>query len=213
MIFAYYRYIHYNKHMLKNGENEGKSDAELVALSLADQENYAYIIRRYEALLLRYILRLSNFSREEAEDILQDIFIKVYQNLNSFDPGLKFSSWIYRITHNEVISAFRKNKNKARAVSWDEDNKIVEQLAADFDIKKELDQDMLNKNIMDILKTMDYKYAQVLELKFLENKSYKEISDILQKPENTIATWINRAKKQFKSKLDKVSWHEAGPSQ
>lgn len=188
--------------MTNIGEIEQKSDAELVALSLSDQNNYAYIIKRYEAQLLRYILRLSNNSREEAEDVLQDVFIKVYQNLNSFDPKLKFSSWIYRITHNEVISAFRKNKNKSQAMSWDVDNKIIEQITADFDIKQEVDNDIMSQQVKEILKKMDYKYAQVLELKFLENKSYKEISDILQKPENTIATWINRAKKQFKAKLD-----------
>jgi RNA polymerase sigma-70 factor (ECF subfamily) len=183
------------------GEIAQKSDAELVALSLENQENYAYIIKRYEAQLGRYVLRLSNFSREEAEDILQDVFIKVYQNLNSFDPKLKFSSWIYRITHNEVISCFRKNKNVSKVISWDVDNDIVDQIVFDFDIKKELDRENLAEQIKKILKTMDYKYAQVLELKFLEEKSYKEISDILQKPENTIATWINRAKKQFKVKL------------
>jgi RNA polymerase sigma-70 factor, ECF subfamily len=192
--------------MLKNGEIEQKSDADLVKLSLADQANYAYLIRRYEKQLLRYILRLSNFTREEAEDVLQEVFIKVYQNLNSFDPKLKFSSWIYRITHNQVISTFRKDKNKIKTVSWDEDNKSVEMVVTDFDINKELDKENLSGHIGQILKGMDYKYAQVLVLKFLENKSYKEISDILQKPENTIATWINRAKKQFKGNLSQAKW-------
>ncbi|MCX6740698.1 MAG: RNA polymerase sigma factor [Candidatus Parcubacteria bacterium] len=187
------------------GEIEQKSDAELVALSLAKQENYVYIIKRYEAQLKRYILRLSSFSREEAEDILQDVFIKVYQNLNSFDPRLKFSSWIYRIVHNEVITSFRRNKNKSKVISWDIDNKIIDKIQSDFDIKRRLDQESLAIQIRKIFKDMDYKYAQVLELKFLENKSYKEISDILQKPENTIATWISRAKKQFKEKIKQTN--------
>jgi RNA polymerase sigma-70 factor (ECF subfamily) len=189
--------------MLTNGEIEQKSDAELVALSLADQGNYAHIIRRYERQLLRYVLRLSSFSREEAEDVLQDVFIKVYQNLNSFDPKLKFSSWIYRITHNEVISAFRKNKNKSQVISWDVDSKIVDQVVADFDIKKELDNKLLAEQIDRVFDAMDFKYAQVLVLRYLENKSYKEISDILQKPENTVATMISRAKKKFKDSIGK----------
>jgi RNA polymerase sigma-70 factor, ECF subfamily len=192
--------------MLTNGEIEQKSDAELVALSLENQENYAYIIRRYEAQLKRYILRLSSFSREESEDILQDVFIKVYQNLNSFDSGLKFSSWIYRITHNEVISAFRKNKNKSQVISWDVDSKVVEQVVADFDIKKEMDNNLLAEQIDRVFETMDFKYAQVLVLRYLENKSYKEISDILQKPENTVATMISRAKKKFKDSIGKKDW-------
>ena len=193
---------------MNNGEIEQKSDAELVELSLKRQENYAYLIRRYENQLLRYILRLSNFSKEEAEDVLQEVFIKVYKNLNSFDPKLKFSSWIYRITHNQVISTFRKNKNTSRVISWDVDNKIIDQIIEDFDIREELDNENLSTQIKAVLKTMDYKYAQALELKFLENKSYKEISDILQKPENTIATWISRAKKQFRANLTKAGWKE-----
>jgi len=192
--------------MLTSGEIEQKSDAELVALSLANQGNYAHLIRRYERQLLRYILRLSNFNHEEAEDVLQDVFIKVYQNLNSFDPKLKFSSWIYRITHNEVISAWRKNKNKSQIISWDVDNKMVEQIVADFDIKKELDNQHLAQQIDRVFETMDFKYAQVLVLRFLENKSYKEISDILQKSENTVATMLSRAKKKFKETMGKKDW-------
>jgi RNA polymerase sigma-70 factor, ECF subfamily len=192
--------------MLTYGEIEQKSDAQLVALSLAEQGNFAHIIRRYEKQLLRYVLRLSSFSREEAEDVLQDVFIKVYQNLNSFDPKLKFSSWIYRITHNEVISAFRKNKNKSQTISWDVDNKIVDQVIADFDIKKEMDNKILAEQIDKIFAAMDFKYAQVLVLRYLENKSYKEISDILQKPENTVATMISRAKKKFKETIGNKDW-------
>lgn len=179
------------------------SDEELVKQSLANQENYVYLIRRYEKPLLRYVLRLSNFSHDEAEDVLQEVFIKVYQNLNSFNPKLKFSSWIYRITHNQVISSFRKNKKQIKSVSWDIDNDLVQNIRSDFDIKEELDNNHLQKQIKKILDSMDFKYAQVLALKFLENKSYKEISDILQKPEGTVATLINRAKKNFQSEFKK----------
>lgn len=179
------------------------TDEQLVKSTLARQEDFIHLIKRYEAPLLRYILRLSNFSHDEAEDVLQEVFIKVYQNLNSFDPKLKFSSWVYRITHNEVVSNFRKNKHKAKAFSWDVDNEIIANIAADFDIKKELDNDYLRQQIKKVLAKMDSKYSQVLALKFLENKSYKEISDILQKPEGTVATLINRAKKNFQHELAK----------
>lgn len=189
--------------MLKIEDCENKTDEELVELSLDNQIYFVQLIKRYEAKLLRYILRLSNFNREDAEDVLQEVFIKVYQNLNAFDPQLRFSSWVYRITHNQVISTYRKNKIRPQVISWEMDEDILNNIVADFDIKKEIDNDYLYEQIKKILNKINFKYTQVLVLKFLENKSYREISDILQKPEGTIATLINRAKKQFKEELIK----------
>src|SRR3989339_1384271 len=93
-----------------------KTDEELVSLSLQNQDNYLFLIRRYQDKLLRYIQRISNVSLEDAEDILQEVFIKVYYKLNDFDPDLKFSSWIYRITHNQVISHYRKTQARPKTV-------------------------------------------------------------------------------------------------
>lgn len=189
--------------MHKNIDYQNLTDEELVKISLSNQDVYVYLIKRYEKQLLRYVFRLSSFSHDEAEDVVQEVFIKVYQNLNNFDHKLKFSSWIYRITHNQVISTFRKNKRQIRSVTWDVDNELVQNLKSDFDIGKELDNNYLQKEIKKVLDKMDFKYAQVLALKFLENKSYKEISDILQKPQGTVATLINRAKKNFHKELAK----------
>ena len=65
-----------------------KTDEELVELTLRDQDFLLCLTKRYETKLLSYILRISNISREEAEDILQEVFIKVYYNLNSFDKDI-----------------------------------------------------------------------------------------------------------------------------
>jgi RNA polymerase sigma-70 factor (ECF subfamily) len=182
---------------------QNKSDADLIALVLQNQDDFIYLIRRYEAQLLRYIKRISNFRQEDAEDILQDVFIKVYQNLNDFDPRLKFSSWIYRITHNQVISFYRKNKKNMQAVNWEFNDDIINNLKIDFNLEQKIDGVYLRKKIESVFKKLDFKYAQVLELKFLESKNYQEISDILQKPIGTISTLINRAKKRFKEEFNK----------
>ena len=65
-------------------------------------------------------------------------------------------------------------------------------------IENDVDADILKKDIMNVLYEMDDKYREILILKFIEDKSYDEISDILKKPPGTIATHINRAKKQFR---------------
>ncbi|MCK4918555.1 MAG: RNA polymerase sigma factor [Candidatus Pacebacteria bacterium] len=174
-----------------------KTDEELALLALKDQDYFLLLVRRYEEKLTRYISRISNLDKDEIEDVLQDIFIKVYRNLNAFDTSLKFSSWIYRISHNEVISNYRKFKNKAKIISFDGDGEFIKNIADDLDIEKEISLEDLKINISLILSKMDIKYREVLILRFMEGNNYSEISDILKKPEGTIATLLNRAKKQF----------------
>ena len=180
-----------------------KTDEELVGLILENQDCFLYLVRRYEKKLFRYISRISNLSKDDIEDLLQDIFIKIYKNLNGFDTELKFSSWIYRITHNEVISNYRKYKNKAKIISFDKDGRFIKNIADKLDIEKDLSLIDLKELTSEVLNNMDIKYRDVLVLKFLEMKNYREISDILKKPEGTVATLINRAKKQFLKILEK----------
>lgn len=181
---------------------EKLTDQELVDLTLKSEDNFLYLMQRYETKLLRYIKRLSNISHEEAEDILQESFIKIYQNINGFDKKLKFSSWIYRITHNEVISYWRKTKTRPQNITWEINDQILNNIIADFDINQSIDADLLSQDINRMLNKLDKKYQEVLILKFLEGKSYKEISDILKKPMGTVATLVNRAKKQFRDNID-----------
>jgi len=191
--------------MLENptyNKYENMSDLELVKLSLENKENFYYLIKRYELKIFHYIRRLTNVSQEEREDILQDIFIKVYRNLNGFNPNLKFSSWIYRIAHNEIINHYHKNKSRLKAFSLNLDNNDVyhlDELISDTD-------DIFNylithenaDKIREVLAKLPNKYREILMLRYLEEKKYDEISDILCKPPGTVATLINRAKSKFK---------------
>ncbi len=180
---------------------EGKTDEELVSLTLDNPDYFACLMKNYEAALLRFIYRISGVRREDAEDVLQEVYIKVYRNLRDFDTSLKFSSWIYRITRNHVISESRKRKLRAEQIlSEDEDYQhFVSELSADSQTEKKLNREIINK----ILVELDGKYREVLILNFLEEKSYKEISDIIKKPMGTIATLLNRSKKKFKKEMDR----------
>ena len=174
-----------------------KKDSELVKLSLENQDYFLCIVRKYEAPLMRYIRRITNVSLEDAEDLLQETFIKVYTNLNGFDTSLKFSSWIYRIAHNEVISNFRKLKVRPEKINSEINGDILEKVKSDLNIEKEIDQEILKNKLNQIINQLDIKYKEVVILKYLENKTYEEISDIIKKPINTVGTLINRSKKQL----------------
>ena len=84
------------------------SDREIVEKSLADIDYFSCLYDRYESRLFRYIKRIALVNDEQAHDILQEAFIKIWRNLNEFDQSLKLSSWIYRIVHNETVSCWRK---------------------------------------------------------------------------------------------------------
>lgn len=179
------------------------SDEQLVALVLEQSSAYVFLVERYEEKLLRYVMRIGVRTREDAEDILQDVFLSAYRNLNDFDTDLKFSSWIYRIAHNKVISHFRKVSARVRTTPYEGDVDLLNILASDTDIAAEMDQKLKAEEVREILGAMDERYREVLVLKFLEDKDYKEISDILEKPMGTVATLINRAKKQFREHIAK----------
>ncbi|NUM25843.1 MAG: sigma-70 family RNA polymerase sigma factor [Candidatus Buchananbacteria bacterium] len=176
-----------------------KTDQELVNLTLENQDHFLHIVNRYQQKLLSFILRISNVAPDEAHDLLQEVFIKVYKNLNGYDPSLKFSSWIYRITRNHVISNYRKIKNKPQVLSWEVDEESLSSLTAEINIEKSTDQALLREQLAESLEKLKPKYREVLILRYFEEKSYDEISDIIKKPRGTVGTLINRAKTQLQA--------------
>lgn len=188
--------------MIDHSPCREKIDTELVRMSILDSDHFLCLTKRYEEKLLRYIIRISKFSREDAEDVLQDVFIKTYFNLNDFDKELQFSSWIYRIAHNEAVSAIRK-KVVRPSISME-----VEDLAKfgdAFDMTKEMDNILDRKMIDGVLSKLDEKYREVLVLRFLDEKDYGEIADILKKPVSTVGNLILRGKKLFKEEYEKLT--------
>jgi len=188
--------------MLSDESINEKTDNELVSLSLDNQEYFSYLVQRYERRLISYIIRISGVKLEDAEDVLQDAFVSMFLKLNSFDNGLKFSSWAYRVVRNQTISEFRKRK--VRPLQYFEENDLV-RLADSMGSDDHFDKKVLQDEIRTILDQMDKKYREVLVLKFLEEKDYNEISDILKKPVGTVGTLVNRAKKKFLVIYEKIN--------
>ncbi len=167
-----------------------------------DRELYSEIIKRYQAKLSHY-LRKFICDADELEDILQDVFIKAYRNLYSFDIKKKFSSWIYRIAHNEAVNYLKKN-SKIK-ISLDEvEYKIVDEK---IDLNGRVDKVFLKKEIGKYLESIKLKYREPIILFYFEQKSYEEISDILRIPTSSVGTLISRGKKMIKEKLEKEKIH------
>ena len=179
-----------------------KTDEQLATESLKDKNKFAVLVDRYEQKLMRYIRRLTGLQTEHAQDILQETFIKIYRNLNNFDPNLKFSSWAYRIAHNESLNHYKKYKKEKTIPIETEDTdtaNLINILESDTNITEEMVQKETAQKIRAILKELPKKYRDVIILYYLEEKEYSEISDILKKPMGTVATLLNRAKAKFKA--------------
>ena len=179
-------------------------DEELVRESIKDPGSYGFLMERYADKLSRYIYRLARLSEDDAKDILQESFIKAYQNLNDFDQTLKFSSWIYRIVHNQTISFLRKKKptiSIAPYTEGEETTGILEDLKADTDIELETEAKINGEKLKKELGTLEEKYRSILILRYMEEKDYKEISDILKIPIGTVGTLMSRAKKKLAEKI------------
>ena len=180
------------------------SDAELVKLTLQNPENFKFLIERYKIKFANYIKRKTSVSNQDVEDILQDAFIKIYLNLNSFDSTLKFSSWGYRIVHNEIINAYRKKSVRPQVnfEDYEEDN-LINIFKEDTDIEQDFYRQEIKKHIRGAIDKLDEKYKDIIILRFLEDKDYTEISDILEIPLGTVSTNISRGKKELQKLLEK----------
>jgi RNA polymerase sigma-70 factor (ECF subfamily) len=165
-------------------------DREMILHIQKNLDYFNCLYERYGPIMLRYIRRISTHSRQEAEDILQDAFVKVWKNINSFDSTLKLSSWIYRIVHNETVSHWRKDKWTQNNTYLELDKKKLENIADDLGVDEECCPELKT-----ILEGVSPKYKEVLVLKYFEEMSYEDISDILKIPEGTVAIRLNRAKK------------------
>lgn len=159
---------------------------------------YREIVRRYQKKLFSYLYRLVG-NKEEVEDILQNVFVKTYRNLKKFDTRKKFSSWIYRISHNEAVN-FLKRRSRKHFVSWEDlltgevkmEARSEEDSPFDAWIRKES-----KAEVRAAIAKLLPRYREVLRLRYFSDKSYAEIGKLIKKPVNTVGTLINRAKKKM----------------
>lgn len=175
------------------------SDNELIeVIQTQNREAYLDLFRRYKKKLFLYIYQMTR-DKDEAEDILQNVFTKTYKNIQNFDLSRKFSSWIYRIAHNEAVN-YLKRKSKRYTVSWDDvktskdklDTASNEQPLEDSWLQKEI-----TEEIRGAIKKLPEQYQRILDMRYFQEYSYDQISKILDKPVNTVGTLINRAKKKL----------------
>ena len=181
------------------------TDEEIVRRTLSDKEAFAFLIERYEAKLVRYCERLGVGVREDREDILQNAFVKAYKNLNSFDPTLTFSSWMYRIVHNETMSFFRRRQSRPQTILGEEGEMLIKELRdIDSDTSALAELRISREELAKAFSKLEPRYREALVLRFFEDRSYAEMSDILEVPVGTVSTLLFRAKRAVRALLPEL---------
>ncbi len=161
------------------------------AILAGDSREFSVLVDAHKNIVFTVALRMLK-NREEAEEVSQDTFIKVYKSLNRFKGDSKLSTWIYRIAYNTCLDRLKKSKKDLKNISMDEiegfeiehvDN-ALEQIASS-------ERSDLIKNCIGKLSPKD---AAILTLFYFEEKSLKELGKILNKNENSIKVGLFRAR-------------------
>jgi len=178
------------------------TDEQLAILvQQGDKEKFGLLMARYESKLFRYGRKfLSN--QDNIEDVVQEVFIKTYQNMKSFDAAQRFSPWIYRIAHNTFVNALRKT-SRGPLYFFDFDTIISHPIYEDPAVF-EREQVEMKKMIDRGLEKLSSNYREILILYYLEEQSYKEIADILHVPIGTVGIRLKRAKDALKKVYQKL---------
>ncbi len=180
-------------------------DKQVIRKALeGDQRAFTDILHRYRGSIYNLIYKMVH-NKEETEDLVQEAFIKAFASLSSFNAEYAFSTWLYKIAINNCIDHFRKKKLKTYSI----DNPIE---SKDGMIKREFsdttflpDHPLLSKEksklIEDAISKLPEKYQRSIILRHNEDKSYEEISKILDIPLGTVKARIFRAREMLKKQL------------
>jgi RNA polymerase sigma-70 factor (ECF subfamily) len=174
-------------------------DTELIERCIGgDRKALETLLVQYEKPVFNAAFRMLD-SRDDAMDVTQTVFLKVFENFDHYDPSRRFFSWIYRITLNESINwlgkANRLQPLKQEAV---DEGRSLEQ---------EVDSANLSKDVQAALMAINSDYRTVIVLKHILGCSYSEIGEILEIPDKTVKSRLYSARQQLKDVLTQTGVH------
>jgi len=171
-----------------------------------DQRAFAEIVDLYKDKLYHLAYRMSG-NRQEAEDVVQETFLRVFRSLDRYDANQKFSTWIYRIATNLCIDRLRKRRAVYSLDAESPDRDGLDGYAMlpsdDRTPESELLLSETQRLIHEAIATLPVKYKSVMILRYLQDLSLQEISDVLDMPVTTIKTRVHRGREFLRKKLER----------
>jgi len=186
------------------GERSKRPTDEDLIEQFQNGDLYAFdlIVKRYKNQLLNFVYRfLGNV--EEAEDIVQETFLRVYRNRKAYQKVAKFSTWIYTIAGNLAKTELRKRKRRKFFSISDlgYDDKDYDIADEEFNPEKTVDGNIKEEIIHKEIQALSPKFREVIILRDVQELSYEEISNIVDIPLGTVKSRVNRGRLKLQEKL------------
>ena len=158
-----------------------------------DSASFRILVERYQNLVFTIAFRITR-KREEAEEVAQDVFMKVYNGLQNFEGNAKFSSWLYRITYNTGLTKLRNRKEETRPIDP----------ATGGAILNEAEQSFTREDLNTAINMLEPEEATIITLFYLSEQSLDEIAQILNIESNTAKVRLHRARKKLREKMELI---------
>jgi len=195
----------------ENASESSREDDVLVKRAIGgDEQAYKELVDKYQRALYFHILKMIK-DKEQVNDLVQEAFVKAFDNLNTYSTNYAFSTWLYRIATNHTIDYLRKKKLKTLSIDEPVKTRDGEMQMQLEDESAGTDRNIIRKQrqnmVQDAIEDLPPKYRKVIQMRHMEEKSYQEIADVLDLPLGTVKAHIFRARellyKALKDKREK----------
>lgn len=180
--------------------DKAKKDYLLVlrALNEKDQRAYTELMGRYKDSVYFMLLKMVNNS-DDAEDLTIETFSKAFKRLDQYTPQFAFSTWLFKIASNHSIDFIRKKRIKAVSIDQgysneDGESYLIPVKEDSLDPEESMQKDERVQRMRDVVEKLKPRYKRLVELRYFEEKSYEEISEILELPLGTVKAQLFRAR-------------------
>lgn len=190
-----------SQHYRESASESSREDDRLVAKAVdGDEKAYAALVEKYQRALYFHIIKMVK-EKEQVEDLVQEAFVKAFDNLSSYNTDYAFSTWLYRIATNHTIDYLRKKKLQTYSiddpVSTRDGDMEVQIPDPNFETDREILRKQRQEIISNAIQDLPEKYRVVIEMRHMEEKSYQEITEMLDLPLGTVKAHIFRAREML----------------
>ncbi len=173
------------------------SDSALVEMVLGgDSKAFEYLFNRYRGSIQQLYLQRTGGNAEDADDLLQETFIKVYLNLHRYDNTYTFGQWIYAIARNTFVDFMRKRRDDLSIDVIPSEN-YAASTSSTLTPEESIINSQQKTQLEQFLERMAPRYRKLVELRFFRELSYEEIAEQMEMPMGTVKTQIHRARTQL----------------
>ncbi len=185
----------------QQAHSEAVSDEELARRAQhGDMDAFTILVQRYQRGIANLAYRLVG-NWETALDITQEVFVRTYQMLHTFDTHRTFKPWIYRIATNRCYDYLRRQGRKRAVMRESELSEHLSSPNRSLDPEDRAIQNEIRQTVEEVVASLPPHYRAVITLRYLEDMSYKEIAEALNLPIGTVKTHIHRARERMKDAL------------